>query len=149
MFERQHGVELPEDYRGFITRVGHGGPGRLGGAGPDYGLHPLENWNMALWGAPTPDTMATPFSAEPGHVYEDWPAEVTSSDDDEPYVGTLTLSDQGCGHYSMLVVTGQARGRVANDAYDHTGPTFTADADFLAWYERWLDAVLASKRHFE
>jgi hypothetical protein len=27
-------------------------------------------------------------------------------------------------------------------------PHFTGDADFLDWYERWLDAVLAGATHF-
>ena len=48
-FEGRHGVSLPGDYRAFITTVGHGGPGQFGGAGPYYGLHPLENWDLGLW----------------------------------------------------------------------------------------------------
>src|SRR5205814_6473759 len=43
-FEQEHGVSLPDDYRAFTTTVGHGGPGRWGGAGPYYGLHPLQDW---------------------------------------------------------------------------------------------------------
>jgi hypothetical protein len=147
-FERQHGVSLPEDYRAFITRVGDGGPGRHGGAGPYYGLHPLRDWAVSLWDLPTPTTLATPFPVEPGRAFQDWPAEVVPDEDGEPYTGTIALSDQGCGYYCILVVTGPGRGRVTETSDLRTGPRFTADADFLAWYERWLDAVLAGDKHF-
>ncbi|MEH0936058.1 SMI1/KNR4 family protein [Micromonospora psammae] len=147
-FEERHGVRLPADYRGFITMVGHGGPGRFGGAGPFYGLHSLEDWDMGLRGMPDTTTLARPFPAEPGRVYEDWLAEVAPGDEDEPYSGTLALSDQGCGYLSLLVVSGPARGRVIDNCESKAGPIFTGDQDFLSWYERWLDAVRAGDRHF-
>lgn len=147
-FEWQHGVSLPEDYRAFITSVGNGGPGRFGGAGPFYGLHPLQDWADSLWGMPTSTTLATPFPAEPARTFHDWPTEVAPGDDDEPYTGTIALSDQGCGYLSILVVSGPARGLVTDTSDRPTGPNFTADANFLAWYERWLDAVLAGEAHF-
>ncbi|WP_203818068.1 SMI1/KNR4 family protein [Paractinoplanes ferrugineus] len=147
-FERAHGVSLPEDYRAFITKIGNGGPGRWGGAGPYYGLHPLQDWATSLWGMPEPHMLATPFPAEPGRVYSDWLSEVAPGDDDEPYRGTLALSDQGCGFLSVLVVSGPARGRITDNNDTPAGPAFTDDADFLTWYERWLDAVLAGATHF-
>ncbi|MCU7726093.1 SMI1/KNR4 family protein [Actinoplanes sp. KI2] len=147
-FEREHGVSLPEDYRAFITTIGNGGPGRWGGAGPYYGLHSLQDWATSLWGMPGQSTLATPFPAEPGRVFSDWPSEVAPDEDDEPYCGTLALSDQGCGYLSILVVSGPARGRVAGTGDTPAGPVFTRDAGFLSWYERWLDAVLAGATHF-
>ncbi|GAA0897563.1 hypothetical protein GCM10009557_72350 [Virgisporangium ochraceum] len=102
-FERAHAVPLPADYRAFLTRLGHGGPGGSPGAGPYYGLEPLDG--------PAPS-------------------------------GTLTLSHQGCGHYARLATSGPDRGRVTEDG------TRTDDADFLAWYERWLDATLAGEKTF-
>ncbi|MGC4892837.1 hypothetical protein [Micromonospora sp. DT31] len=81
-------------------------------------------------------------------MYEDWLAEVAPGDEDEPYRGTLALSDQGCGGLSILVVSGPARGRVTDNGGSREGPIFTGDRDFLSWYERWLDAVLAGERHF-
>lgn len=147
-FEHEHGVTLPADYRAFITTVGNGGPGRYGGAGPYYGLHPLQNWDTSLWGLADADTLARPFRADPGLTYVDWLAEIDCSDDDEPYTGTLALSDQGCGYLSILVVSGPARGRVTDTYETPTGPSLTADADFLAWYERWIDAVLVGATNF-
>ena len=37
-FEQVHGVSLPAGYRAFLTEIGNGG------AGPYYGLVPLEKW---------------------------------------------------------------------------------------------------------
>ncbi|MFY1693356.1 SMI1/KNR4 family protein [Plantactinospora sp. WMMB782] len=147
-FEERHGVRLPADYRGFIRTVGHGGPGQFGGAGPYYGLRPLEDWDLGLWGAPNGTMLARSFPAEPGRVYEDWLAEAAPGDEDEPYRGTLALGDQGCGFLSLLVVSGPARGRVTGNCETKEGPVFTPDQDFLSWYERWLDAVLVGERHF-
>jgi hypothetical protein len=147
-FELQHGVSLPEDYRAFISTIGNGGPGQWGGAGPYYGLHALDDWATCLLGDVSAGMLARPFPAEPGKVYSDWRTEVAPGDDDEPYTGTLALSDEGCGYVSILVVSGPARGRVTDNSGSPAGPTFTGDADFLGWYERWLDAVLAGATHF-
>jgi hypothetical protein len=142
-FERAHGVTLPPDYRAFTTRLGHGGPGGSPGAGPFYGVEALDDWTLGLRRIPGSDTLATPFAAVPGM---DDPGFWRR--DGEPFTGTLTISHQGCAHYALLVVTGPARGRVTRYSDAATGPTFTDDPDFLAWYERWLDAVLAGARSF-
>ncbi|MGC5054392.1 SMI1/KNR4 family protein [Micromonospora sp. DT48] len=147
-FEKRHGVRLPPDYRGFITTIGHGGPGRFGGAGPFYGLLPIEDWDLTLEGDLDVTMLARPFPAEPGRVYEDWLAQAAPGEDDEPYRGTLALSHQGCGDLSLLVLSGPARGRVVDTHPGKQGPRFTPDPDFLSWYERWLDAVLAGEHHF-
>lgn len=144
-FERDHGgVELPADYRAFITTIGHGGPGQWGGAGPYYGLHPLDAWSHGYLNLYDAFLLAQPFPVEPGHVPDDWDVDDV---DHEPFRGTLALSDEGCGFMSLLVVSGPARGRVVGNN-DETGPSFTGDPDFLSWYERWLDAVLAGHEHF-
>ncbi|MFD0526190.1 SMI1/KNR4 family protein [Kitasatospora arboriphila] len=35
-FEEAHGIRLPEEFRQFLTRIGHGG------YGPAYGSLPME-----------------------------------------------------------------------------------------------------------
>jgi hypothetical protein len=134
-FEQQHGVELPADYRAFITTIGHGGPG------PHYGLLRLSEWDTEAFGSPPYDgLLARPFLAEPGRHYEDWPADVGLFDDeDEPYAGTLTLAGEGCGYFSQLVVTGAGRGLVVSCGGFGDPPVYAPEGDFLSWYERWLD----------
>ncbi|MFC3504861.1 SMI1/KNR4 family protein [Micromonospora krabiensis] len=121
-FEERHGVRLPPDYRGFITSVGHGGPGRFGGAGPFYGLLAIDDWDWAVLGDPDITMLARPFPAEPGRAYDDWLAEAAPGEDDEPYRGTLALSHQGCDDLSLLVVSGPARGRVVETGPAKQGP---------------------------
>lgn len=148
-FERQHGITLPADYRAFITRVGNGGPGEFGGAGPHHGLLPLDRWDEALDSDVTDGVLATAFPAEPGRTYQDWWAEVGLPDDGaEPHTGAIALSHEGCGELSLLVVTGPGRGRIASTYDVKRGPTFTPDANFLAWYERWLDGALRGALFF-
>lgn len=90
-------------------------------------------------GPPLAEGEVTAFEREHG---------VSLPDDYRAYTGTLALSDEGCDYLSILVVSGPARGRVADNGDAPAGPNFTCDADFLGWYERWLDAVLASETHF-
>jgi hypothetical protein len=56
-----------------------------------------------------------------------------------PYCGAIAITNQGCAYFSMLVVTGSARGRIINIDLDRQPPFFSPAKDFLAWYERWLD----------
>ncbi|WP_412539292.1 SMI1/KNR4 family protein [Longispora sp. K20-0274] len=142
-FEERHGVTLPAEYRAFVTRVGHGGPGPQGGAGPFYGLLPLDRWAEALELEPTDTVLATPFPVDPDFAYLDWWSEVGLGVDDEPFPGAIALGHEGCGHLSVLVVTGAARGRVSSTYWDGAGPQLSPAPDFLSWYENWLDTVLA------
>lgn len=41
-FEEKYGIKLPKEYVNFLTKIGNGG------AGPDYGLFPLERVNNSL-----------------------------------------------------------------------------------------------------
>jgi hypothetical protein len=58
--------------------------------------------------------------------------------------GTLEVATHGCSFATRLIVTGPARGRLFNVDYDGwNGLYVVEDADFLAWYERWLDEAVA------
>jgi hypothetical protein len=81
------------------------------GAGPFHGLLPLARWKDGLRVARTLKIPA------------------------------ITLTDQGCDNYSLLVIDGPRRGRVVY--VSDTGTAYyPADRDFAAWYRRWLDEIL-------
>ncbi|MEU9116805.1 HEAT repeat domain-containing protein [Streptomyces sp. NPDC048483] len=136
-FETEHGIRLPEDYRSFLTTVGHAG------AGPHYGLKPLGDWDYAVLDALQPGHLATPFPLSPSDPAPspDW-YDALGAKDPEPYPGCLSLTSEGCSYSTLLVVSGPARGRVVNVDLDLRPPTFCHDSDFLAWYERWLDETV-------
>jgi hypothetical protein len=136
-FERLHGVELPADFRAFVRAVGSGG------AGPHEGLFPLAHW---LYGE----------SKEPRDLHHPFPLSEASRDEDvgallergaDPCAGAITIGAQGDGILTLLVVSGEARGRVVYvAAVDEAAPLFVEPPGFLGWYERWLDELLAGHR---
>ncbi len=84
-----------------------------GGAGPFYGLYRLGE-------------------AEPGRI------------SDYPDGAVLPLGTQGCTLMTGLVLDGPHRGRVIYYNEDQCSPPILMrEADFLAWYDRWLREVIA------
>jgi HEAT repeat protein len=136
-FETAHGVELPACYRAFLLHAGNGG------AGPYYGLFPLDKWNdFADW---VLDEVPADFLARPSPLRPGWtPGLDMDSDAGEraAYQGTLSIGSQGCTYAMQLIVSGSSRGRVAYVDADGQAPFVTRDGDFLSWYERWLDELL-------
>jgi hypothetical protein len=134
-FEERHRVILPQAYRSFLTAVGDGG------AGPDYGLFPLEKagaLTTAMEEREMPDFLATPFP----HT-EDWNPSSELDEDDylDPrwVVGSLVIAEIGCGSFYRLVITGQAQGEVwYDDRASDVG--LTRGRDFYEWYMTWVDA---------
>ncbi|MQY08959.1 DUF2809 domain-containing protein [Actinomadura macrotermitis] len=134
-FERAHGVRLPEDYRRFVTGLADGG------AGPGYGLLPLADAYDADTGP-----LAAPSPFAPGVTYTGdwWDGHIDEDLGRDPRQGTLAIVHHGCTSYTLLVVSGPARGRLVS--VDHNGdpaPYVLEDTGFLAWYERWLDELAA------
>ena len=143
-FEHTHNIELPEGYREFLLNVGNGG------AGPFYGLLPLEKWNDALWGEidepkvenPKVRLLASESPLLPEVEYgDDWEEHLDNLEHGA-YQGAITICEQGCTYYSLLIVTGKARGRVVNIDGDMQPPKFAPFPDFLSWYDGWLDLTL-------
>ncbi|MGW6917250.1 SMI1/KNR4 family protein [Kitasatospora sp. NPDC054939] len=133
-FEDAHGIRLPEEFRQFLTRVGHGG------YGPTYGLLPMERW-LGRGGVGQP---AESFRTVPDM---DLPAGSDGRGDCAGFPGTIAVVHRGCSDFTLLVVTGPGRGRLVEvNAEGFFAPRFHADADFLSWYERWLDFVLTGHR---
>lgn len=136
LFESQQSLRLPEDYRLFLQHVGNGG------AGPYYGLLPLEEWDSAT-NSGLPDFLQRPSPLRPdmpkGIPWE----QALNCSYEELFQGTLALVHQGCAYYALLVVTGVYRSRVVYVDLDRCQtPYFVHNPDFLSWYERWLDELL-------
>lgn len=132
-FEIAQGVQLPEGYRDFLLRLGNGG------AGPYHGLLPLEQWTDAF-ACSSPD--AHGFLAAPSHLVPDTPGAIADVPEDRFHQGTLTIAVDGCGFFTLLVVSGPARGQVVGTDGGYTKPFFYRSTGFLHWYETWLDDQL-------
>lgn len=154
-FETLHDIALPEGFRRFIREVGNGG------AGPFYGLHPLGEATTDLTYDKTPGVLARPSLLAPRMAVDDWAVlrtRVGIDADDEAedarseataalYGGVMSLGEQGCGIVHALILNGPFAGRVVNvnDEVAEHPPLFAFEADFLAWYERWLDEVISGE----
>ena len=137
-FERAQGIALPPELRTFLTHAGDGG------AGPYYGLYPLASWSdFAGW---IHDTVPTGWLRNecplvPGSNRID--ADAHHSLIPSPYQGTISIGTRGCSYVTLLIVSGLYRGRVVYADADGGGAYVSREPDFLSWYERWLDELLA------
>lgn len=151
-FEARHAVRLPDGYREFITQLADGG------AGPAYGMFPLAKALEGERGPMPAGFLARPFppltAADPREdpAWDDlWERVERGNLTPEERAleiagvctGTLVLCHEGCGHLHLLVVTGPTRGQMWLDTTCSGGGFVPLRADFLEWYERWLDDTLA------
>lgn len=149
LFESEHGVALPACYRSFLLHIGNGG------AGPYYGIYKLQRWDEILesTGEESPLNnwrnhdcpsnflkLPCPLHPEMERVddWEDQFSQVVS-----PYQGMITIGTQGCSYMMGLIISGDCSGRVVYLDGDGGPPYVVRETDFLAWYERWLDELLA------
>ncbi|MFO7566149.1 MAG: SMI1/KNR4 family protein [Enhygromyxa sp.] len=135
-FERRHGVELPADYRAFITTLGNGG------AGPFYGLAPLRDappkYGAAL-DEQTPPSLARPFPLAEAWRQGGEPGQPPIPPGTSVYDGVIELSSHGCGYFDVLVVGGPRRGEVWADFTQALGGLVPWYPSFFDAYEAWLD----------
>ncbi len=162
-FERENKITLPLGYRMFLKEIGNGG------AGPYYGLEPLENGREVdldhIDGKDLLD-LSKPFRYS-DHWNIDFDALGEITDDnyeeietflienyyDNKYVdGLLRICNFGCGVRINLVVNGSEKGKVwIDDRVNNNGLFFDCyfgnedKLEFLDWYELWLDQSIAEQ----
>ncbi len=135
-FETKHQIRLPADFAAFLQLAGNGG------AGPYYGIYGIEKMHPLDY---TVDDPPANFLALPCPLYpdmsreNDWEKEFNN----DVYHGILVIGTQGCSYMIGLIVTGEYAGRVVYLDEDNQPPYVILEPDFLSWYERWLDELLA------
>ncbi|MFD9433492.1 SMI1/KNR4 family protein [Streptomyces sp. NPDC060002] len=124
--EAEHDIVLPHAYRQFLTHIGGSG------AAPFYGLLPLERCSLLVMdprgepGAPRGFTAAGPRTHDRDLF--------------------LHIIEMGCTDVCVLAVTGPLTGRVlVGNGDGFRGPDVSSAADFLDWYERWLNHMSAGR----
>lgn len=157
-FESKYGIKLPEEFAMFLTKVGNGG------AGPFYGLEPLQDTIYSDLDYKNEENILDPSKPFPHTEYWNMEFEPTvDEDDDEAYdeefeafaeeyyskdliSGALSICNYGCGLIIMLVVNGEEYGYLWVDDRGNDGGIAPSEElgnkdkiKFLDWYELWLD----------
>ena len=151
-FENKFNVKLPPDYRGFLIHVGNGG------AGPYYGLQPLEDSLFVDLDYKRDDDLLDPsvpfpFSAPWNKAFEGDESEYEAFEEQYYHskweTGLLRICNYGCGISMNLVVNGTEYGHIwvddrGNDGGIYPDPFFdqTGRTKFIEWYNLWLDKSL-------
>ena len=161
-FEEKYGVSLPEDYRAFVQTIGDANAQKLDTmAGPYFGLYAFGTSLDSLLYEKTETYLKAPCNLSPDMTQEEWEAlsdpllfsEEEEEEDDDKYFaelakvfgGLLPLGSQGCTYEHALVLNGKYAGRVVNVDLDLAQPKFAFEANFLDWYERYLDEVISGQ----
>jgi hypothetical protein len=130
--EAQYGVQLPVDYRAFITRVA------ASGAGPYHGLLPLDAPSqLASLEGTFPHLRA--FQPDVEAMTED---ERKAFESDAPVAGTIALAHMGCQYFSLLVINGPRAGSVWADIRSAGLGLVPVHDSFTDWYGAWIHAVI-------
>ena len=160
IWEAANQIQLPQDYKDFITQVANGG------VGPYYGLYSLEigieeAQEYAVYEEKTIEKsfcMDFPVSAESTQNFITYYYDCLDEGDDDEVeyfdvpdllTGVIFLADYGCGWSYVLVVKGEMTGTVWLTG-DYFTPCFEGTREniriwsFLDWYENWLDNTLKS-----
>lgn len=137
--EEDFHIILSKEYRNFLKFIGNGG------AGPYYGLYPIEkafDYNKEF--------LCMPCLLKPNMTEKQWQElleeyQINEEDDEweKIYSGILPIGTQGCTYEMGLILTGEYRGRIVYFDYDYENiPFFVEENDFLKWYIRWLEEVV-------
>jgi SMI1 / KNR4 family (SUKH-1) len=153
-FEAENGINLPESYKYFLSKIGNGGiASGKSAAGPFYGIYALSttiDYDIQYLGKSV--------KVNPNMTDEYWKSLTKKIEEDdtiteeeyenelgEIYSGILPIGDQGCAYSHCLVLNGEFKGRVINIDSERHKPVWAFENDFLDWYERWLDEIISGE----
>lgn len=154
VFEKRNEISLPLCYRSFITKLGDGG------AGPFYGLMTLEEKQRAP--QLLPEYLKSAPIIHPDLTDEEWQeirgklesySRINRSkylkELNRIYQGLLCIGDQGYSYYTMLVVSGEHKGRIVYITSALHKPMFHRADNFLDWYKCWLIRIEGHSHIFQ
>lgn len=153
-FESKFNVNIPDAYRQFITKIGNGGTSyQNSGTGPYYGVYKFGEQIDAILTEPN-TYLSLPCPIFPNITDEEWNKMTRKGEEliDNEYMqinnfvfqGLLPIGTQGCSYETVLVIGGDYKGRIIYvDISMVQKPKFAYEDNFLDWYERWLDEVIA------
>ena len=161
-FEKKYGVQLPECYRAFMLTIGDAKAKKSDFiAGPYFGLYAFGTSVDSLLYEKIETYLKAPCNLSPDMIQEEWEtlsdpllfSEEDEEDNDDKYFaerakvfgGLLPLGSQGCTYEHALVLNGKYAGRVVNIDLELAQPKFAFEANFLDWYERYLDEVISGQ----
>lgn len=154
--EKLYNITLPECYKAFILHVGNSGNGYgNSAAGPFYGIYPFGKMLNELCENPT-ISLQNPVLIDPEMSRTDWEKRIERLENDEEmpdeeydkemdnlFGGILPIGSQGCTYLHGILLNGKHKGKIVNLDIDLQQPVFCYEDNFLDWYERWLDEVIA------
>ena len=141
--EEKENFVFPDALKAFFLLIGSGpnkrGSHLQGGAGPFYGIA-AASICYAMF-----DQNRSTCHFYPGMGQAAWEEKIEQFDSDaDLFTGMLAFGTQGCSFDNAIVLDGEFAGRVVYIDHERgMTPIFCSDANFLDWYERWLDEILA------
>lgn len=154
-FEAAAHIELPQDYRDFLLHIGDGGKQKRQFPLPlSRARDCLEEDNHHVDGI---DIMSLPFSVESCNLY--YGEEFDDIDDDisdealeklkrEALQGTLTVHNDGCGYYMVLIVSGALAGQLYDIDTCHGQGARKVSDSFGEYYIEWLQQKITERLAF-
>ena len=161
-FEKEHHVSLPDDYKLFLMKVGNGGKiyknleFPKNAAGPGYGIYPLgvgideicpkaaQSLSKKIFF--DSEMSKNLWKSKALKSFDSHPVELRDKRYNEMYSGIMIIGHNGCSSYNGIILNGKDAGKVIYLSYENEiMPQLAKEANFLDWYENWLDRVIENR----
>lgn len=149
-FEQKHGIKLPENYVRVLTELGNGG------AGPDYGLYPVEKLGNGCTDRIVTNTTFLDASLTPeiwkqvmrGMNMVESDAEAYDKLLEQVVANAVVIGTQGCTYDTILMCGGSENGKIVYIDWnmDEDYPPHFTHMTFDEWYLGFFKEIAAKNR---
>ena len=154
-FEATANIELPQDYRDFLLHIGDGA--RQDRQFPLSLSHAKDCLESSLQESVGFAYMSLPFTIENcnqyfGEGFDEMDDDISDEELEDLQMkalqGTLTLHNDGCGYYIVMIVTGELAGKLYYiDTCGGQGAYLVSDS-FGEYYLKWLNRKITERLAF-